>query len=330
MPRWDKSASASRFHYALLLCAPLLMTSSVTMAWTETDVPACPAGSRSTHWQTEGSPYIQYRCELLEKSDNMEMCREWEGTRWSTTAAVPCGSRVSFTVSYTGPLKCPVSQQVYLGSVSSGIKCLPTGWVALPFNGSSCPTGFVHGATAVRPTEACYGPEPSEHAQDLAAHDINGFRLDMTFKQVQELAGVPLSHLGGNDFDVTVKGIDYGFGFSVLGHLYRIDSKQPLGRFIPDATYGRMLTEKLTEKFGPPQTNQLPGGPAFWQFVEPYNAGNGVTANRITVSLSAMLMSGWNQPVALQLKLMDFRIMRRDVAIANTEPRSRAEKATQF
>jgi hypothetical protein len=152
----------------------------------------------------------------------------------------------------------------------------------------------------------------------------------MSVKEVQEHAGHPLQSLGGGDFAVSVEGIDYGFGFSILGHLYRIDAKQPLGRFIPDATFGKRLTEKLAAKYGPPRENQLPNGPASWEFLEPYQIGPGLTANLTALSLSAMLMSGYNQPVSLNLKLMDFRIIRRDRAIANSNPESRAERATRF
>jgi hypothetical protein len=169
----------------------------------------------------------------------------------------------------------------------------------------------------------------SAQAQYLKANDINGFRLDMTLKEVQDHAGHPLQSLGGGDFSVTLNGIDYDFGFSILGHVYRIESKQSLGQFIPDAEFGRALTNQLTAKYGPPHTNQLPGAPATWDFFEPYQVGPGITADRGTLSLSAMVIPEW-KTVVFDLKLMDFRIMRRDLAIANSGPRSNAERATRF
>jgi hypothetical protein len=178
--------------------------------------------------------------------------------------------------------------------------------------------------------DVCFGPKPLTQPHDLLAHDINGFTLGMSLKEVQEHAGHRLEWLGGGGFAGSVEGIDYDFGFFVLGHLYRIDSKQPLGRFIPDAAFGKELTEKLGAKYGPPQENQLPDAPADWEFLEIYQIAPGLTGNRSTLSLSAMLLSGYNQPVSLDLKLMDFRIMRRDMAIANSELRSRAERATHF
>jgi hypothetical protein len=162
------------------------------------------------------------------------------------------------------------------------------------------------------------------------AHDINGFKLGMTIKEVQAVAHQPLRSLGGGQYEATVTDVNYNFGFSILGHLYRIDSQQNLSRFIPDGAFARTLTEKLSAKYGPPQSNQLPGGPAFWQFVESYQEPNGPMINQITLSLSAMLLAGWNQPVSLNLKLMDFRIERRDLTQANAGPRSRAEDRTKF
>ncbi|HET9099566.1 MAG TPA: hypothetical protein VFN62_04180, partial [Acidobacteriaceae bacterium] len=98
-----------------------------------TTIPACPAGSQRAQWNDEGRPYIHYECKLPRNTNNMEMCREWDGTQWSTTVAVPCGSRVSSAVFYTGTLKCPVSEQVYLwdaakNALSKIVSCLPLGW----------------------------------------------------------------------------------------------------------------------------------------------------------------------------------------------------------
>jgi hypothetical protein len=97
------------------------------------------------------------------------------------------------------------------------------------------------------------------------AHDINGFALNMTVKEVQAKAGQPLKPSGGGQFDVTLGGKSYNFGFSALGKLFRIDDEENLGNFVPDEAYGRSLMRKLTEKFGPPESSNLPGGAAFWQ-----------------------------------------------------------------
>ncbi len=56
----------------------------------------------------------------------------------------------------------------------------------------------------------------------------------------------------------------------------------------------------------------------------------GQRLNRGTESLSAMLDGGYGQPVSLEMKLMDFRIMRRDLDKANAGPKSRAEQGAKF
>jgi hypothetical protein len=164
---------------------------------------------------------------------------------------------------------------------------------------------------------------------DLAAHDLNGFALDMTVAQVRDAARRPLEMIGGGRAKMTVDGIEYDLGFSVLGHLFRIDTDQDLGHFIPDQKFANTLATKMTAKFGRPEINMLPQGPLSWDCYEKYMNG-GVPMSRDTISLSALLNGGYGQPIVLHLKLMDFRIMRRDLAKANAEPRSRAEDNTKF
>jgi hypothetical protein len=317
--------------HASIVNPALMALIFVGSASAQTTIPACPSGTQVQKSASKGRPYIEDSCKLPEKRDGIEMCAEATDTAWNTAWPVPCGSRTGSHVSYSGPLTCPISQQVYLGPMlKTSIQCLPPDWTTIPLNRNGCPAGSVQGSYAVFPDDVCFSPKPLTQPHDLSAHDINGFTLGMSVKEVEEHAGHPLQSRGGGDFAVSVEGIDYDFGFSVLGHLCRIDSKQPLGRFIPDAAFGKTLTEKLAAKYGPSQHNQLPDGPASWEFLEPYQIGPGLTGNRATLSLSAMLMSGYNQPVSLSLKLMDFRIMRHDAAIANSDPRSRAERATRF
>ena len=262
------------------------------------------------------------------------MCREWNGDSWSPANIVPCGSRVSFDVEYTGTLRCPVSEQVYLwdeqtNSLSKDISCLPPNWGTIQGFGSSCPAGYRRGTPALFGQDTCYGPRKSAN-RELLARDINGYALDMTIQQVERAANQRLISLGGGQYKLSADGIEYDLGFSVLGHLFRIDSEQNLGYFVPDEPYTHALTSKLTAKFGAPQSNQLPGGPMTWEFLETYREGDGPAVNRTTVSLSALLMDDGGEPTTLHLKLMDFRIARRDLAIANVVPRSRAEQKTKF
>ncbi|HEY1708267.1 MAG TPA: hypothetical protein VGG10_08365 [Rhizomicrobium sp.] len=169
------------------------------------------------------------------------------------------------------------------------------------------------------------------HPSCLGARDINGISLDMTLEQVSALFPNGLTPLGSGQFKAENGATSYDLGFSVLGHLFRIDSRQTLARFEPDRVFGLRLTQKLTDKYGPPHGNQLPdGGPAFWQFVQPYTDGSGQRLLREAESLSAMLSPTYNGPVTLDLKLMDFRILRRDEAMLNRGPEAQAEARVHF
>lgn len=169
-----------------------------------------------------------------------------------------------------------------------------------------------------------------ERKSCLVAQDINGIRLGMTVQQVAQLLPTGLKPIGGGDYEADGRNVTYNFGFTPLGHLYRIDSSQILGRFQPDHEFGLRLSAKLIAKYGPPETNQLPGGPAFWNLVQYVQTAQGTLLMRPTESLSAALNGGYGLPIKLELKLMDFRILRRDNATMNSVPETRAAKHVQF
>jgi hypothetical protein len=146
----------------------------------------------------------------------------------------------------------------------------------------------------------------------LLAHDLSGFTLDMTVDEVAAVAGKPLTEIGTGHYQVTVLGIDYDFGFTALGHLYRIDSLQQLGRFTPDPAFAPTLSDRLTKKFGQPLSNQLIAGPAIWMFEEPYLGPKGEKLSREIESLTVLVTGGKNDPVTVEMQLVAPRILRRD------------------
>lgn len=171
----------------------------------------------------------------------------------------------------------------------------------------------------------------THHVEDgLLAHDINGYTLDMTVEQAKAISNEPMQSLGHGHFQVKTSDVDYDLNFSILGHLYLIESVQDLGIFTPDATYARTLTEKLTRKFGKPQNNMLPDGPVQWGWSQDFIKAGTPPYSLPTVELSALLLGGYGQPITLHMHLIDFRIERRDLAKANSTPRSKAEAATKF
>ncbi len=146
----------------------------------------------------------------------------------------------------------------------------------------------------------------------LLAHDLSGFALDMTVDQVTAVAGKPLAQVAAGHYQVGIYGTDYDFGFTPLGHLYRIDSRQQLGMFTPDPAFAPTLTDRLIKKFGQPLSNQLIAGPAVWMFEEPYVGPKGEKLSREVESLTVLVTGGKGDPVAVEMQLVAPWILRRD------------------
>jgi len=166
----------------------------------------------------------------------------------------------------------------------------------------------------------------------LAAHDINGIKLDMTIAEVAQLFGGQLQSTGGGYYRARKGDTQYSFIFTPLGHLYHIQSSEELGAFEPDANIAAALTQKLTDKYGRPEMNQLPNGPASWDFIENVTeyGSYGAHYNEFTERLSAMFMPHYQGPTTLELTLADFRINRRDAEKQNTGPSETATSRMHF
>ena len=164
----------------------------------------------------------------------------------------------------------------------------------------------------------------------LSARDINGIKLDMTRSEVAQRFPGGIKYIGSDQYEDEDGGISYNFGFSATGHLYRIDSSQNLGKFIPDRAFGLQLLHKLEAKYGPTENSMLPDGGAGWNFYAYCTTNLGTRITCQTESLNVMLAGGYGQPVELQMKLMDFRIMGRDEAKQNSSPKSQAERQMRF
>jgi hypothetical protein len=165
-------------------------------------IPDCPDGTERQ--QSKTGQYLLYVCKLPSSSNGTEMCREWEGSDWSTTEDVPCGSRVSSAFTYTGPLTCPISQQVNLldqatGQLSKEATCLPVGWTDAPLSGTICPSGSVNGSPALFGEDHCYGPPPPPPLPEATAQFVHtGSQDDQDDNhELAQLFYVPNSEHGG-------------------------------------------------------------------------------------------------------------------------------------
>jgi hypothetical protein len=170
---------------------------------------------------------------------------------------------------------------------------------------------------------AASGSAPAQQAA-LLAHDLSGFTLDMTYAQVTLVATKPLTWVGTDQYQVTVDGIDYNFTFSAQGHLYRIDSRQVFGHITLDSNFVPTLIDRLTQKFGPPQSNQLLSGPAIWMFQESYTGPKGEKLTRESESLIVLVNASATEPVSVEIQLAAPRIQRRD---AEPHPPHRSDPA---
>jgi len=159
------------------------------------------------------------------------------------------------------------------------------------------------------------------------ARDINGFQLGADIEEVR--ARTAVTHIAGETYSAFADGIEYEFGLTPLGRVFRIRSVQPLGRFHPDAEFANSLAERLTRKYGTPSTNQLPDGPAFWSLVEPIERPDGQTVPFQTMSVSAMLIEAEGQ-MALELFMLDFRVLWADQQAINAAPSQAAQDRTRF
>jgi len=182
--------------------------------------------------------------------------------------------------------------------------------------------------SAVSADAGCQGGTRPASFQRLASTDVRGFRTGMTFREVS--SRIRLEHLGGGDFEGVQGDTKFDFGFSPLGNLYRIDSQQKLGFFHPDRATAVKLTGQLCAKYGPPDFNQLPGGPVTWSSYARMQGDDGRPLTREVQSLSVMFQATYNQPVELWIKLLDFRILWRDSVQQNAGPKARAEDAVRF
>ncbi len=145
----------------------VLLNLSAAVCQTSSKIPSCPSGSQSVQWNSDG--HRVFSCKFSGRiENNMEQCAEWEGTYWSRSVTVPCGSRVSNVVeqtAYEQQLGCSADRQIYLLNSSTkkldALKsCLPAGWeIIAPPGGGGCPAGYQ--SAFVRPNDICVGPRPS-------------------------------------------------------------------------------------------------------------------------------------------------------------------------
>lgn len=152
------------------------------------------------------------------------------------------------------------------------------------------------------------------------ARDIGGFALGMSIRDANKLS--PMEDIGNSGYRTKRDGIEYDFGVTQLGRIYRVQSSQFLGRFDIDAIFLRALAAKLAAKFGPvgDATKETFG----WELIEPIKRTNGAVLPFKTNWASAYVSSSYSDGVILEMKMIDFRIMWQDDVKLNRAPRDKA------
>ena len=154
------------------------------------------------------------------------------------------------------------------------------------------------------------------------ARDIGGFSLGDPIQVLIKRTNV--RQVQGELFEVKVAGVAYEFGVCPTGRIYRIESSQPLGRFVADKVFMDTVAAKLAAKFGPPTDG--PNDNLSWELVELVRYSDGKVHPFKTNWASAIISGSGGDDVTLDLKMIDFRVCWSDEFRANRKPRDDAAK----
>lgn len=179
------------------------------------------------------------------------------------------------------------------------------------------------------PTTA-FGSEPvapvRTGASATTARDINGFELGMQITDA--LTRVKVTFQQGELVQSVMNGIAYDFGVCRSGKVYRIESRQELGNFLPDIIFTDRLQSDLFAKYGA-ASGGSPGNLS-WDLVEPVTFSDGAVRQFKTNWFTALLSGYPNGPVTLDLRMLDFRVCWEDAVRMNAPARNAANKVIVF
>lgn len=160
----------------------------------------------------------------------------------------------------------------------------------------------------------------SAGASATLARDINGFELGMPIAQAARR--VQITYTQGELVQSVLNGIEYDFGVCPSGRIYRIQSSQSLGNFIPDEKFIGSLQSRLFRKYG--RTDTSSSGNWGWDLIEPVRYSEGEIHPFKTNWFSVMVSGGNGSQITLEMTMLDFRICWEDKAQLNQQPRTEA------
>ncbi len=163
-------------------------------------------------------------------------------------------------------------------------------------------------------------------ASATKARDIRGFELGSPVREAVKRTSVEFAQ--GELVETMLDGIKYDFGVCPSGRIYRIQSSQTLGSFIPDEKFISKLQAQLFEKYG--RTNSSSSGNWGWELIEPIRYSEGSIHPFKTNWFSVLLSGGYGSPVTIDMTMIDFRVCWEDSVRSNIEPRNDALEAVTF
>lgn len=148
----------------------------------------------------------------------------------------------------------------------------------------------------------------------------------MHIRDAQKVAR--LEPIGGDQFEARSGGVNYNFGVTPLGRIYRVQSSQRLGLFAIDGAFLKNWRSRLITKYGRPI--EAAGDSFTWELIEPVNNILGQMLPFRTNWFSAYVSSGHRDTVSVEMTMIDFRILWADQVDVNRAPRQAAESAVRF
>jgi hypothetical protein len=158
------------------------------------------------------------------------------------------------------------------------------------------------------------------------ARDINGFELGMPIQEAVKRVKVTFTQ--GELVESTLNDIEYDFGVCPSGKIYRIESSQPLGNFIPDEAFSQKLHTQLIEKYG--RTDISDPDNLSWELIEKVRYSDGTILPFKTNWMSVLVSDGYGSPITLDMTMLDFRICWDDKRQMNQKPRDEANDKVVF
>jgi hypothetical protein len=157
--------------------------------------------------------------------------------------------------------------------------------------------------------------------------DVNGFELGMSYAEISKIS--KLEYLGGHTYETVHGGINYVFGLTELGRIFRIESSQNLGSFDPDEEFYNAVALRLMTKYGKTTRGLTASAPLGWGIVE--KVSNTVSGIRnFATNHAGASVTPTTEGVVLNIFMLDHRIVWQDQYKLNCEPTRKGEAKVKF